>query len=276
MLKKVKTMISDKSYKKKYGVVALKNRETVEEMMEMVLKQKEQLSAHRFNDYHYWEWNLRTGVLDGKVSTTTLFHGTTSTLKYLKESGIDLSNYDWLCHSTISMETIPNMISFQICLSQLYEQVKYKCKIIEEMNSNGIETSNHSVLIELDVLIQEGVTDLERILNPVTRIFYDEASKEKILNERLNDKLKEFKQKSLLIADASVVQAHQMESIRQLETVLSNEDVSDETKQKAKATIKEIEENIAQQEKLKRKEEAEMEAHSIIEASLLVHQLKQV
>lgn len=277
MLKKLKTRLSNNAYKRKYGKNAFKNKEIAEKMMELILKHKEHLTAHPLNDDSYWEGRIRKYVEDGRIDVGWLFNGTYSLLKKTEDVKLGLSKYQWLNESavSISLDTLPNMISFQICLSQLLEQATCRYNMIVEMEKNGLETRNHPVLIEFDALIQQNMEELERILNPVTRVFYDESSKETVLNERMNEKLKEFKQKSLLVADASVVQAHQMESIRQLESILSNEDVSSETKEKAKATIQEIEQNIATQEKLRKKEEAELEAHSIIEASLIVHQLKQ-
>jgi len=263
-------------YEEKYGKGMFEYREVADELLERMLKENSKL-VEDYMGYGKFKRNVRNNFKGSDIQMRWLFPPMYDRYVSLLDSRINIKKYEWVIYETFNISDLDNLILFQKHLMNLEKQFRNYQSIVSEIHDQGIESAEIiAIREEAFSFMQETMEQMEIILNPVTKKFYDNKSKEEALLERLNQKVGEMVKQIIPSEDVTVNKEYQLISLKQLQTVLKNEKVSDETKEKAKQTMTAIEASIAMEEERQERETAELEAHTIIQASSIVHGLDDI
>lgn len=263
-------------YEEEYGSGMFEYKAVADELIERMLKGNSKL-VEDYTGYGEFKRNVRTNFKGSDIQMRWLFPTLYDRYYTLLDSRINIKKYEWAIYERFDISDLNNVILFQEHLVNLEKQFRNYQSIVSEIQEQGIESAE-IIAIQEDAFsfMQKTMEQMEFILNPVTQKFYDNTSKEEALLERLNQKVGEMVKQIIPSKDVPINKEYQLISLSQLQTVLKNEKVSDETKEKAKQTMKAIESSIALEEERQEREEAELEAHAIIQASAIVHRLNDI
>jgi len=278
-----------KRYEKKYGEGTWVNRLFAERLIQRMKQENKYLYRSfqhlRFEEdseeeYGYNNW-VRLIVKGDKWSVPELFTAFKKRYESLENTGLGIEKYDWLNEFSYEFEEseLELMIVFQDLFWQLASEKSILDEIAKELKNNGICLEEHEGFKKAELAIQDTLCQMEELLNPVTKKFNDSTSIEDELNAKVDLKVKAMMGMKVELQENKLEsgieeQTHSLESIRKLNEVLNNEKVSSDTKEKVKNTILEIEESLVSEKEQIEREQAELEAEAILQASKIVHNLK--
>jgi len=266
-----------KEYEEIYGTGSWEHRFLAERIIERLEKEEKRVYLGRGVDktgWNSWESNIRETVRDDVLPMRRLFSSFSDIYRQLKYQYHPIQKYEWLDSFSFHYDDLEQMIHFQKCMYQLMKQTDEYEAIQLECEKQGLDSKAISELTnQILTLRDDTFKKMNEILNPVTKKFNDETSTEEAFTEKIAERVNHLIKNTSKSITTEQKKERQLESVRQLKTVLSDEFVSLEIKEQAKKTLDKIEENIVSLEYQEKQENAELNARAIITASMLVHNL---
>lgn len=191
----------------------------------------------------------------------------------------DMKEYNWIHKEgyrfLFTIDELPSMLAF-------HENVLiylHNYDILNEVNkklSGRLYDANYNESLK-DMLaipreaMNESLENMRRILNPLSRVFYDERTQKQIFE----DEVYQLIDQTIMPNSTQLSKKrYQLESIAQLQQVIEDNEVTKATKLEAEKTLQLIQKNLDESGRKQRKEGAEMNAKAVIQASKLVHRLE--
>lgn len=265
-----------RQYEKQYGVGSWGNRKMADNFLNRMRQEKSGLYLSFWNGAEReYEKRVRSSVQEDYIATHILFPSFAFRFEALSQRGVNIKQYKWVIESNLSFKSLNYMIQFQKLVQELSRQSYELTDLKEQIKKQGIHSQEVlEIQGKIESLMDETLSKMEILLNPYTERFNDATTKEESFVKLLNEKVDKLIEHSQKIGEVEVSSEKQLESIRQLKEILGDDKVSDAIKSEAKDTISEIEKSIALQKEHEEKEQAELNARSVIKASSMVHNLK--
>lgn len=263
-----------KEYIKRHGEDSWKNREVADYIIQRFKKEREEdfLGNETRKGYGSWEWGVRGMVRGEHLPTIVLFPVFKTIYEKLWHHYPSIQKYKWLNGYWFHKNDLEKMIQFFKCMRQLLIQTQEYNQIDDESTWQNLNTDSVLKIKKRLLLLRERTFNkMQNILNPVTQKFNDTTSTEEAFVQQVSQKLNrlELETNALNLPNSSTDLS--IESLRELNSILSDEWVSSATKERARKTLNQIEENRIVEESKRKRENAEMDALSVISASMMVH-----
>lgn len=266
-----------KKYEDIYGTGSWEHRFLAETILERLEKEEDRVYLGwgvAKTGWHSLESEVRKTVKNDRLEMSCIFSSFSDIYRELENAYNPIRKYGWVRSFEFHYDDLEDMIHFQRCLYQLYKQTSEYREILLECEKQGMESEAISKLTnQILTLRDDTFKKMNEILNPVTKKFHDETAVEEAFTEKIAERVNHLIKNTSKSITTEQKKERQLESVRQLKTVLSDELVSVETKEQAKKTLTKIEESLVSLEQEEKKENAELNARAIITASMLVHNL---
>lgn len=254
----------DREYKREHGEEALKHREKVETIYS-------KLEAIDFVNKN----NLKSKIGDYLENELALdFSLFPKFNNYIGYSNVGLPQYHWLDDNPQCMEytveQIPLVVAFMNQVSIIMQNTDVYDELTQKFKVNGMDIDEHPEAKLLLRNIEVATRKMETIINPVSREFQDERTKEELMKAEVMLIVKKMAENKPIELEP---QRYQLESLVQLQGVMENPHVSETIKKEAKDTMELIQQNLRQEESRKKQQQAENNARAVIDASRLFHSL---